>query len=72
MKRINQSGVQVEVGESHLERVEGQVDIRAVFVTARRGIALHHLYGVLGESARGRLLPAPVRVHERGDDLAAL
>ena len=64
-------GVDVVVSEGHLERVEGQVDVGAILVAARRGVALNHLHRVLGKSARGGFLPAPVRVSELGDDFAA-
>jgi hypothetical protein len=33
----------------HLERVEREIDVRAVLVAARRQVALHHLDGVLRE-----------------------
>ena len=42
-------GVDVRMGEGHLERVERQVDVRAVLVAAGREVALHHLGGVLGQ-----------------------
>ena len=60
------------VRERHFQRIERQVDVGAILVAARRGVTLNHLHGVLGESASGRLLPAPVRVRKLGDDFAAL
>ena len=65
-------GVHVVVREGHLEGVEGQVDVGAVLVAARRRDALHHLDGVFGHLPRGAVLPAPVGVSELGDDVAAL
>ena len=65
-------GVDVVVREGHLESVEGQVDVGAVLVAARRGDALHHLDGVGGHLPRGAFLPGPVGVGELGDDVAAL
>ena len=41
--------VDVIVGKRQFERVERQIDVRAVLIAARRRVALHHLYGVLGE-----------------------
>ena len=62
-------GVDVIVREGHLERVESQVNVGAVFVAARGRVALYHLHSVFGKRARGRFLPAPVRVSELGHDL---
>ena len=63
--------IDVVVSEGHLERVEGQVDIGAVLIAARRGVALNHLHRMLAERAGSGFLPAPVRVRELGDDFAA-
>ena len=43
-------GVDVGVGERHLERVEREVDVRAVLVAAGREVALHEADGVLREA----------------------
>ena len=65
-------GVDVGVGERHLERIEREIDVGAVLVAARRHLPLHHAHGVL------RHLPAvitgalPVAVGHLGDDLATL
>ena len=64
--------IDVIVRERQFQRVERQIDIGAVLVAARRGIALHHLHRVFGKLPRGVLHPAPVRVRDLGDDLAAL
>ena len=65
-------GVDVIVGERHFERVEREVDVRAVLVAAGRGVALHHLDGVFGKLAGEVFHPSPVRVSDLGDDFAAL
>ena len=59
------------VSEGHLEGIESQVDVGAILIAARRGVALHHLHGVLGKSASGGFLPAPIRVSELSDDFSA-
>jgi hypothetical protein len=64
--------VDVGMGEGHLERVEGQIDVGAVLVAARREIALHHLDGVLREQPAVLAGALPVAVGRLGDDLAAL
>ncbi len=65
-------GVDVRVGERHLERVEREVDVGAVLVAARREVALHQPDGVLGERAAVLAGARPVGVGDLGDDLAAL
>ena len=65
-------GVDVVVSEGEFERIEREVDVGAILVAARGGIALHHLHRVFGELARRVLELAPVRVGDLGDDLAAL
>src|SRR5579871_2051071 len=52
----DREGVDVVVRERHLERIEGEVDIRAVLVAARGRVALYHLHRVLRQSARGGFL----------------
>ena len=64
--------IDVRVGERHLERVEREVDVRAVLVAAGREVALHHADGVLREHAAVAAGPLPVAVGGLGDDLAAL
>ena len=64
--------VDVAVGESHLERVEGEVDVSAVLVAAWRQVALHHMDGVLGERAAVIARPRPVAIGDLGHHLAAL
>ena len=64
--------VDVIVREGHLQRIQRQVDVRAVLVAARRRVALHHLYGMLGHGAGGDFLPSPVGVGHAGDDFTAL
>ena len=65
-------GVDVVVGEGHLERVERHGDVGAVLVAARRHVALHHADGVLREQAAVVAGALPVAVGDLGDDLAAL
>ena len=65
-------GVDVVVGERHLEGVEGEVDVGAVLVAAGRHVALHHAHGVLREHAAVVAGALPVAVGDLGDDLAAL
>ena len=68
----NGESVHVVVGEGHLERIQRQVDVRAVLVAARRRDPLDHLNGIFGHLARCALLTAPVRVGELGDQVSAL
>ena len=65
-------GVDVRVGERHLERVEREVDVGAVLVAARGQVALDEADGVLGERAAVFAGAGPVGVGDLGDDLAAL
>jgi hypothetical protein len=64
--------VDVVVSERHFQGVQGEIDVGAILVAARRGNALHHLDGVGRHLARRAFLPGPVRVSELGDDVAAL
>ena len=64
-------GVDVVVGECHLERVEGEVDVGAVLVAARRQIALHHTNRVLREEPAVVTGALPIAVGDLGDHLAA-
>ena len=64
-------GIDVIVGESHLQRVERQVDVRTVLVAARGRVALHHLYGMFRHGAGGGFLPSPVGIGDAGDDFTA-
>ncbi len=59
------------VRESEFQRVQRQIDIGAVLVSPRRGIALHHLHRVLGELPRGIFQLPPVRVGDFGDNFAS-
>ena len=63
--------VDVVVSEGHLECIEGQVNVGAILVAARRRVTLNHLHGVLAERACSGFLPAPVRVSKLSDDFAA-
>ena len=65
-------GVDVTVGEGHLERVEREVDVRPVLVTARREVALHQLGRMLGE--RSAVVPGagPVAIGDLGHHVATL
>ena len=65
-------GVDVIVGEGHLEGVERHGDVGAVLVAARRHVALHHADGVLGEEPAVVADALPVAIGNLGDDLAAL
>jgi hypothetical protein len=64
-------GVDVLVGERHLQRIECEIDVRAVLVAARCEVALHEADGVLRERAAVFAGPRPVGVGNLGDDLAA-
>ena len=65
-------GVDVVVGEGHLERVEREVDVGAVLVAAGRHHALHQPNGVVGHGAAVVAGALPVAVGDLGDDFAAL
>ena len=62
----------MRVGERHLERVEGQVDVGAVLVAARRQVALDQPDRMLGERAAVLAGAGPVGIGDLGDDFAAL
>jgi hypothetical protein len=55
-------GVDVLMGERHLEGVKGEIDVGAILVATRRDVALDHPDGVLGQRAAmfSRALPVPV------------
>ena len=65
-------GVDVIVGESHLQRVERHRDVGAVLVAARGEVALNHPDGMLREDAAVVAGALPVAVGDLGDDLAPL
>ena len=65
-------GVDVAVGERHLERVEREVDVGAVLVAAGREVALHQLRRVLREGAAVVPGARPVAVGDLRNDVAAL
>ena len=65
-------GVDVIVGEGHLEGVERHRDVGAVLVAAGRHVALHHADRVLRQQAAVVADALPVAVGDLGDDLAAL
>ncbi len=65
-------GVDVGVGEGHLQRVERQVDVRPVLVAPGRQVALHQLGGVLGQRTAVVAGARPVAVGDLRYDLAAL
>ena len=58
--------------EGHLQGVECEVDVSAVLVPARSGVALYHLDTVLGQGASLRWLAAPVAVSHLGGDFTPL
>jgi hypothetical protein len=64
-------GVDVRVRERHLERIEREVDIRAVLVASRRQVALDQFRGVLRERAAVISCARPVTVRGFGNDLAS-
>ena len=64
-------GVDVLMRKRHLQCVEGEVDVGAVLVSARRRDTLYHVYGVLRHLPLGAFLTAPIRVSELGHDVAA-
>ena len=57
-------------GERHLERIEREVDVGAVFVAAGREVALNHLDRVLRHAAAVFTGSFPVAVGDLGDDFA--
>ena len=65
-------GVDVRVRERHLERVEREIDVRAVLVAARGEIALNQLRRVLRQRAAVVACSCPVAVGGLGNDVAAL
>src|SRR5690606_17021104 len=64
-------GIDVGMREGHFERVEGQIDVRAILVAAWRQVALHHLDGVLREAAAVAAGALPVAVCGLRDHVAA-
>ena len=64
--------VDVRVRERHLERVERQVDVGPVLVTAGCRVALHHPDGVLRQHAAVAARSLPVAIGHLRHDLAAL
>src|ERR1700687_5255454 len=46
-------GSHMRMCEGHFQRVQGEIDVASVFVSARRRQTLHHLYGVFGHGAGG-------------------
>ncbi len=68
----NGERVHVRMGESHLQRIQRQIDIAAVLVAARGGQALHHLHGVLRHGPGRAFLAPPVGVSKFRDQVAAL
>jgi hypothetical protein len=58
------------VRERHFQRVQGEVDIRAVLIAARGWQPLHHLHSILRHLANRAFLARPVGVGELGDDVA--
>ena len=65
-------GVDVRVGEGHLQRVEREVDVGAVLVAAGREVALDQLGRVLGQRPAVVAGARPVAVGDLRDDVAAL
>ena len=64
--------IDVIVRKRHFQRIERQIDVRAILITTGRRIALDHLDCILRELTRGILQPPPVGVGDLGDDLAPL
>ena len=65
-------GIDVVVGERHLERVERHRDVGAVLVAAGSHVALHHADGMLRQHAAVVARALPVAVGDLCHDLAAL
>src|SRR4029450_13503115 len=65
-------GVDVRVGERHLQRIQRQIDVSAVLVTPWRQVALNQADGVLCQ--RAAVLPGarPVGISTLGADLTAV
>ena len=64
--------VDVIVRKRHLERVEREVDVGAVLVSAGRKVPLHHPDRVLRHQPAVFAGPLPVAIRHFGDHLAAL
>ena len=64
--------VDVAVRERHLERIERQVDVRAVLVATGGEVALHQLGGMLCQRAAVITGARPIAVGDLRDDVAAL
>jgi hypothetical protein len=67
----NGERVDVRMGEGHFQRIQRQVDVAPVFVSARRRQALHHLHGVLRHRPRRAFLAAPVGISELGHQVSS-
>ena len=65
-------GVDVRMRERHLQRIEREVDVRAVLVAAGREVTLDEFRRVLRERAAVVSRARPVAVSDLRDDLAAL
>ncbi len=65
-------GVDVGVGEGHLERVEREIDVGPVLVAARREVPLNQFGRVLGQRPAVVAGARPVAVGDLRYDLAAL
>ncbi len=64
--------VDMGVGKGHLQRIERQIDISPILVTARAGQPLHHLYSILCHLPGCAFLAAPVCVGEFRNNVATL
>ena len=64
--------IHVIVGEGHLQRVESEIDVRSILISAGRRQPLYHLNGVFRHLPGCAFLAAPVCVSELGYDIAAL
>jgi hypothetical protein len=64
-------GVDVISGERHLKGVKGEIDIGAVFVSAGREVALHHLDRMLRHTSAVLGGPLPVTIGDFRYNFAA-
>ena len=58
--------------KGHLQRVQRQIDVGAILVTAWRQVPLHHLNGVLGHAPAVFARSFPIPIRDFRDDFAAL
>ncbi len=68
----NDKGIDMVSRERHFERVECEVDVRAILIATRRQVPLNHLDGVLGHTSAVLARALPIAVGDFCDDFAPL